>query len=222
LWEIFFHIPFLIAVRLQNEQRYELAERWFKFIFNSAGYRDENGNLLKDKKGNVRYWNVVPLQKSKKWNETLSLATTDPDEIAMADPMHYKLAIFIHTIELLINRGDHAYRMLERDTLTEAKMYYIQASQLLGSRLEIRINDSWPKPTLESETNAMTAEPTRSNSEITPIMQFGEFLKVENGHFLPPYNDELLVFWDKIELRLFNLRHNLSLDGQPLALPLFA
>ncbi|PFA66959.1 neuraminidase-like domain-containing protein [Bacillus cereus] len=221
LWEIFFHIPFLIAVRFQTEQRYELAERWFKFIFNSAGYRDEYGNISKDKYGNVRYWNVVPLQEDTEWDETLSLPTTDPDEIAMADPMHYKLAIFIHTLEFLISRGDHAYRMLERDTLTEAKMYYIQASQLLGSRPEIRINNSWPEPTLQSEANAMTAEPTRSNSMITPIMQLREFLKKENGHFLPPHNDELLALWDKIEIRLYNLRHNLTLDGQPLNLPLF-
>ncbi|PFN47356.1 neuraminidase-like domain-containing protein [Bacillus thuringiensis] len=221
LWEIFFHLPFLIAVRLQTEQRYELAERWFKFIFNSTGYRDENGNLLKDRNGNVRYWNVVPLQEDIEWDETLSLATTDPDEIATADPMQYKLAIFIHTLEFLISRGDHAYRMLERDTLTEAKMYYIQASQLLGTRPEIRINNSWTDPNLQSEANAMTAEPTRSISEKTPIMQLRAFLKADNGHFLPPYNDELLALWDKIELRLFNLRHNLSLDGQPLTLPLF-
>lgn len=220
LWEIFFHIPFLIAVRFQTEQRYELAERWFKFIFNSAGYRDGNGNLLKDKNGNVRYWNVIPLQEDTDWDETLSLPTTDPDEIAMADPMQYKLAIFIHTLEFLINRGDHAYRMLERDTLTEAKMYYIQASQLLGPRPEIRINNSWTDPNLRSEADDMTAEPTR-NMEITPILQLRAFLKAENGHFLPPYNDELLALWDKIELRLFNLRHNLSLDGQPLILPLF-
>lgn len=222
LWEIFFHIPFLIAVRLQMEQRYELAERWFKFIFNSTGYRDEEGNLLKDNNGKVRYWNVVPLQEDTEWDETLSLATTNPDEIALSDPMQYKLAVFIHTLEFLINRGDHAYRMLERDTLTEAKMYYIQVSQLLGPRPEIRINNSWPEPTLKSEANAITAEPTRSNSSITPILQLRAFLKMENGHFLPPYNDELLAFWDKIELRLYNLRHNLSLDGQPLNLPLFA
>ncbi|PGV18148.1 toxin [Bacillus cereus] len=220
LWEIFFHVPFLMATRLQTEQRYELAERWFKFIFNSAGYRDENGNLLKDKNGNVRYWNVVPLQEDTEWDETLSLPTIDPDEIAMADPMQYKLAIFIHTLEFLISRGDQAYRMLERDTLTEAKMYYIQASQLLGPRPEIRINNSWTDPNLRSETDDMTAEPTR-NMGITPILQLRAFLKAENGHFLPPYNDELLALWDKIELRLFNLRHNLSLDGQPLTLPLF-
>ncbi|WII40069.1 neuraminidase-like domain-containing protein [Paenibacillus thiaminolyticus] len=222
LWEIFFHVPFLMAVRFHTEQRYELAERWFKFIFNSAGYRDDYGNLLADEKGNVRYWNVVPLQEDTEWDDTLSLATTDPDEIAMADPMQYKLAIFIHTLDFLINRGDSLYRMLEQDTLTEAKMYYIQASQLLGPRPEIRINHSWPDPTLQSEADAVTAVPTRSGSPAAPILALRALLKAENGHFLPPYNDELLAFWDKIDLRLYNLRHNLSLDGQPLHLPLFA
>ncbi|MCY9702635.1 neuraminidase-like domain-containing protein [Paenibacillus alvei] len=222
LWEIFFHAPFLMAVRFQTEQRYELAERWFKFIFNSAGYRDDYGNLLTDGKGNVRYWNVVPLQEDTEWNNTLSLATTDPDEIAMADPMQYKLALFIHTLDFLISRGDSLYRMLERDTLTEAKMYYIQASQLLGPRPEIRINHSWPNPTLQSEADAVTAVPTRSGSRAAPILALRTLLTAENGHFLPPYNDELFAFWDKIDLRLFNLRHNLSLDGQPLHLPLFA
>ncbi|MGX1461713.1 putative nucleic acid-binding Zn-ribbon protein [Bacillus thuringiensis] len=222
LWEIFFHIPFLMATRFKTEQRYDLAERWFKFIFNSTGYRDGKGNLLKNNNGNVRYWNVVPLQEDTEWDETLSLPTTDPDEIAMVNPMQYKLAVFIRTIEFLIDRGDNAYRMLERDTLTEAKMYYIQAGQLLGSRPEIRINSSWPEPTLESEANALIAEPTRSNSNITPIVQFRGYLKAVNGHFLPPYNEELLGLWEKIELRLYNLRHNLSLDGQPLNLQLFS
>ncbi len=222
VWEIFFHIPFLAAVRFQTEQRYELAERWFKFIFNSTGYRDEAGKLLTDNKGNVRYWNVIPLQEDTEWDETLAMATVDPDEIAMADPMQYKLAVFIHTLDFLIARGDNLYRMLERDTLTEAKMYYIQASQLLGSRPEIRINNSWPNPTLKDEADAMTADPTRSQLDATPISGLQLFLQTENGHYLPPYNDELLAFWDKIELRLYNLRHNLSLDGQPLYLPLFA
>ncbi|WP_324656822.1 Tc toxin subunit A-related protein [Bacillus cereus] len=222
IWEIFFHIPFLTAVRFQTEQRYELAERWFKFIFNSTGYRDEDGNLLTDNKGNVRYWNVIPLQEDKEWDETLSMATVDPDEIAMADPMQYKLAVFIHTLDFLISRGDNLYRMLERDTLTEAKMYYIQANQLLGSRPEIRMNNSWPNPTLKDKADAMTADPTRSHLDATPISGLQLFLQKENGHYLPPYNEELLAFWDKIELRLYNLRHNLSLDGQPLYLPLFA
>lgn len=222
LWEIFFHIPFLVAVRFQTEQRFQLAEVWLKYIFNSTGYRDEYGELLKDEKGNSRYWNVVPLQKETEWDETLSLTTTDPHKIAMADPMQYKLAIFIRTADLLISRGDHLYRTLEREALAEAKMYYIQANQLLGTRPEIRINNSWPNPTLQDEVHTMTAGLRRSNNSTMPINALSASLNSENGHFLPPHNEELLTLWDRIELRLHNLRHNLSLDGQPLHLPLFS
>jgi len=218
LWEIFFHIPFLIAVRFQTEERYELAEQWYKYIFNSTGYRDKDGNLLMDQNNNIRYWNVVPLQEDTEWDDTLSMSTVDPDKIALANPIQYKLAIFIHYLDFLISRGDSAYRMLERDTMVEAKMYYIQALQLLGPRPEIRINDSWPDPTLQDEADLISENPTRSPENASPMIKFFALLRSTNGNFLPPYNDDLLLHWDKLELRLFNLRHNLSLDGRPLNL----
>lgn len=224
VWEIFFHIPFLVAVRMQTEQRYDEANTWFKRIFNSSGYRDDDGNPLHDDDGNPRYWNVLPLQLDTAW-DTSQPATTDPDVIAVADPMHYKLAIFLHALNLLIARGDHAYRMLERDTLVEAKMYYIQAQQLLGPRPDIRITNTWPNPTLSAEAGAIV-EPTRSHLSgaltFASWLRMGDAADMGDGHFLPPYNDVLLGYWDKLELRLYNLRHNLSLDGQPLNLPLYA
>ncbi|WP_338861912.1 insecticidal toxin complex protein TccB (plasmid) [Mycetohabitans rhizoxinica] len=224
VWEIFFHIPFLVAVRMQTEQRYDEANTWLKRIFNSSGYRDDDGNPLHDDNSNPRYWNVLPLQLDTAW-DTSQPATTDPDVIAVADPMHYKLAIFLHALDLLIARGDHAYRMLERDTLVEAKMYYIQAQQLLGPRPDIRVTNTWPNPTLSAEAGAIV-EPTRSH--LSGALTFASWLRMGDsddmgdGHFLPPYNDVLLGYWDKLELRLYNLRHNLSLDGQPLNLPLYA
>ncbi|WP_240492613.1 neuraminidase-like domain-containing protein, partial [Photorhabdus namnaonensis] len=223
LWEIFFHIPFLVAVRMQTEQRYEDADTWYKYIFRSAGYRDANGELIMDG-SKPRYWNVMPLELDTAW-DTTQPATTDPDVIAMADPMHYKLAIFLHALDLLIARGDSAYRQLERDTLVEAKMYYIQAQQLLGPRPDIHTTNTWPNPTLSEEAGAI-ATPTLLSSP--GVMTFAAWLStgdtadIGDGDFLPPYNDVLLGYWDKLELRLYNLRHNLSLDGQPLNLPLYA
>src|SRR5690606_16504618 len=32
-WELFFHIPFLVATRLMQNQRYAEARRWFHYIF---------------------------------------------------------------------------------------------------------------------------------------------------------------------------------------------
>lgn len=194
LWELFFHIPLLASARFLTEQRFDEAERWLKFLFNSAGYRDSNGELQLDEE-KVRYWNILPLQKDKAWDSTTVLATTDPDVIAMKDPMQYKLAVFMRTLDVLITRGDQSYRQLEHDTLVDAKMYYVQASQLLGQRPEIQLAYNWTNQTLKDTTE---------------------------NNFLPPYNEVLLAYWDKLEIRLYNLRHNLSLDGQPLHLPLFA
>lgn len=225
LWEIFFHIPFLIATRFAAEQRFDEAERWYKYIFNSAGYRNEDGKLLTDDNGNPRYWNCYPLQQDPAWDALVDIpASTDPDIIATADPMHYKLAIFLHTLDLLITRGDAAYRLLERDSLTEAKMYYMQAQQLLGPRPDIRITNSWDNPTLEKEADAITSPATRDDMPHTfsQWLRVGDRIEMGDGNFLPPYNEALLIYWEKVEVRLFNLRHNLSLTGQPLDLPLFS
>lgn len=227
LWEIFFHIPFLVASRFATEQRFEEAERWYKYIFNSAGYRDKDGKLQPDDNGNPRYWNSYPLQEDCVWDSYANEpASTDPDVIATADPMHYKLAVFRHTLDLLIARGDAAYRMLERDTLTEAKMFYAQVQQLLGPRPDIRINNSWPDPTLSDEAGEILF-PVTAVAEAAPLtfawwLRTGDHNSPGDGDFLPPYNDVLLAYHDKLEVRLYNLRHNLSLDGQPLSLPSFA
>ncbi|QHM72687.1 neuraminidase-like domain-containing protein [Mixta intestinalis] len=227
LWELFFHAPYLIATRFATEQRFEEAERWYKYIFNSAGYRDEDGHILTDENGQPRYWNCYPLQQDVAWDSLTDMpASTDPDVIATADPMHYKLAIFQHTLDLLIARGDAAYRLLERDTLTEAKMYYIQAQQLLGPRPDIRMTNTWDNPTLSAEADVIQDPVTRSGEGV-PLtfaqwLRAGDANEMGDGDFLPPYNDVLLAYWDKLDIRLYNLRHNLSLDGQPLSLPLFA
>lgn len=226
LWEIFFHIPFLVANRFATEQRFEESERWYKYIFNSAGYRDEDGEIIvgSDRK-TPRYWNCYPLQEDREWDSLVNLpASTDPDIIATADPMHYKLAIFLHTLDLLITRGDAAYRLLDRDSLTEAKMYYMQAQQLLGPRPDIRITNNWDNLTLEKEAGAITSPATHDDMPQTfaQWLRVGDNNEMGDGDFLPPYNEALLIYWDKLEVRLFNLRHNLSLSGQPLNLPLFS
>lgn len=228
-WEIFFHVSFLIANRFLNEQNYSESARWYQYLFAPTGYRDANGMLetIGDN-DEVRYWNVVPLQQDDAWNAAIP-PTVDPDVIAINDPMHYKMAIFLNSVNRLIEQGDTAYRQLQRDYLAQAKMFYLQASQMLGPRPEINYTNSWPNLTLGEEALAIEVEDLAADPA-TPLvpasMQLTRLLTAylveDNGHFLPPYNDELLVYWDKLEVRFYNLRHNLSLDGQPLSLPLYA
>jgi len=53
-WELFFHVPLLIAVHLSQNQKYQDAQRWFHYIFDptdhSAGPTPE------------RFWKVLPFQ----------------------------------------------------------------------------------------------------------------------------------------------------------------
>lgn len=222
-WEIFFHSSFLIADRFLTEQNYAASQAWYQYVFTPTGYRNRDGML--EKIGNdVRHWNVVPLQQDHTWNAAIP-PTVDPDVIAMNDPMHYKMAIFLNSVNALIERGDNCYRMLQPDYLDQAKMYYLEASQMLGPRPVIEFTNSWPNPTVGDEASRIAVvdfdDPdTPAPTVLTAVLR--AYLSEKNGSFLPPYNTDLLIYWDKLEVRLFNLRHNLSLDGQPLFLSLFA
>ena len=40
-WEVFFHIPLLMATRLSGNQRFEEAQRWFHYIFDPTETKGE-------------------------------------------------------------------------------------------------------------------------------------------------------------------------------------
>ena len=233
MWELFFHAPFLVASRLLTEQRFGEAEAWFLRIFSPAGYRKSDGELetIDDSPtGPPRYWNVRPLQEVTTWNLTMPIGTDDPDLIAAADPMHYKLAVYLRWLDLLMARGDHAYRQLSRDSLAEAKMWYVQVLQLLGPRPAMPLVLEWEEPTLQEAADASGSLLRRleqlvdaPRDALPPLLSPGllDQIGILDSSFKTPVNDAVLAYWDRAEGRLSNLRNNLSIDGQPLSLPLF-
>ena len=137
--------------------------------------------------------------------------------------MHYKLATFMRALDLLIARGDAAYRKLEFDTLAEAKVWYSQALNLLGEQPDIRADLDWPEPTLEQAGSQAAAA---HHLEVLNRMREGRVValsaQVATGtakavEFLPEANEVMLGYWLTLRQRLFNLRHNLTLDGQATA-----
>ncbi|TPG61557.1 neuraminidase-like domain-containing protein [Ewingella americana] len=193
-WELFYYTPMLVAQRLLQEQSFDESNRWLSYIWDPAGYLVNGQPADYD-------WNVRPLQEDTSWNSD-QLDTTDPDAICQHDPMHYKVSTFMRTLDLLIARGDHQFRMLERDTLAEAKMWYMQALNLLGTEPYVELDSSWGNATLSLAS-------TQTQAALTDL-------------FLPEQNAQLSDYWQTLNQRLFNLRHNLSIDGQPLSLPLYA
>ncbi|MBS9437739.1 toxin [Photorhabdus noenieputensis] len=211
-WELFYYTPMLIAQRLLHEQNFDEANRWLKYIWNPSGY------IVNGQKQHYR-WNVRPLQEDTSWNND-PLDAFDPDAIAQHDPMHYKVATFMRTLDLLIEQGDYAYRLLDRDTLAEAKMWYMQALHLLGDKPHLPLNSTWNDPELEE---AADLGKQQAHAKAIADLRHSQSTSGSNTDlFLPQVNEVMLNYWQKLEQRLYNLRHNLSIDGQPLHLPIFA
>ncbi|MER2370242.1 neuraminidase-like domain-containing protein [Photorhabdus laumondii] len=212
-WELFYYTPMLIAQRLLHEQNFDEANRWLKYVWNPSGH------IANGQKQYPHTWNVRPLQEDTSWNDD-PLGSFDPDAIAQYDPMHYKVASFMRTLDLLIEQGDYAYRQLERDTLAEAKMWYMQALHLLGDKPHLSLSSTWNDPELEE---AADLEKQKTHAKAVADLRQGQSTGGSNTDlFLPQVNEVMLSYWQKLEQRLYNLRHNLSIDGQPLHLPIFA
>ncbi|MDZ7322860.1 neuraminidase-like domain-containing protein [Kosakonia sacchari] len=221
-WEMFFYVPAMVFQRLLHESKFDDATTWMKYIWNPAGYYSSNGSPA------PWTWNVRPLEEDTSWNPD-PLDSVDPDAVAQSDPMHYKIAIFMRALDLLIARGDAAYRLLERDTLNEAKMWYEQALNLLGDEpydALVQGRGNWSSPVLGS-----AASQTLRQAYQTELLNLrtetvaGVETRTANsllGLFYPQFNSKLSGYWQTLRQRLYNLRHNLSIDGQALYLPVYA
>ena len=210
-WELFYYTPMMVAMRLLQEQNFTEANHWLSYIWQPAlsGAGD---------------WRVRPLKEDTSWNAD-PMDSVDPDAVAQNDPMHYKVSTLMKLIDLLIARGDSAYRMLERDTLSEAKMWYMQALGLLGEKPVTIIGSGWGNPALSDAANNTQAK--QFHETISHVRSGGMLPETRTantltGLFRPQQNEKLLGYWQTLEMRLFNLRNDLSIDGQPLSLPIFA
>ncbi|MBX8569831.1 toxin [Pseudomonas cichorii] len=242
-WELFLHLPFMISHRLNLEQRFNEAEFWLGFIF-------EPGRKANASTGAPDYWNVRPLTELPD-PDYFMRAPIDPDGIAASDPVRYQKAVYFHYIKNLIDRGDMAYRQLTPDSLGEAKLWYVRILDLLGPRPDAVITSQWTPIKLadlagasnpglrafeaqliEQEQQVRASAAANQGKTVISFTQpslrlstFGSdptLVEEDNGHFIVPMNTELTKYWDMVESRLHNLRHNLTLDGKPLSLPLFA
>ncbi|NHB61488.1 Tc toxin subunit A-related protein [Photorhabdus sp. RW14-46] len=217
-WELFYYTPMLVAQRLLHEQNFDEANRWLKYVWSPSGY------IVHGQIQNY-HWNVRPLLEDTSWNSN-PLDSVDPDAVAQHDPMHYKVSTFMRTLDLLIARGDQAYRQLERDTLNEAKMWYMQALHLLGDKPYLPLGTTWNDPRLDRAADITTQNAHASSivalRQSTPALLTLRSANTLTDLFLPQINEVMMNYWQTLAQRVYNLRHNLSIDGQPLYLPIYA
>lgn len=228
-WELFFHAPHLVARRLHSEFDYLGAETWYHAIFNPLARIQP---LYPAPAAEHPYWCVRPLAQPDRPAEQFfgQGGLRDPDAIAYSAPSHYRKAIFTDYVKNLIARGDMLYRQLTRDALNEAKLLYVRALSLLGPLSKGRSISRWePMPledaaaydstlfsAFESSIQELFIQDTPRHIQGEPWLRL-----IDAPWFRLPVNTQLLELWDNLDLRLGNLRNNLTLDGKPLLLALY-
>ncbi len=226
-WELFFHLPFMIAHRLCQERKYLESQRWYHYIFNPHIRNPSVG----EQSANKHYWPCRPLlEEGDVGFEALSLV--DPDAIAFSNRVHYRKAIFMAYVRCIIAHADALYRRLTRDSLTAAELQYTRAESLLGSPPDAKTISHWvprsvhdilqtPKQASALEMFAQSLDVNVANlpARVQGVPDF-ETLKLDV--FRLPTNENFLDIGRYVEECLSNIRHNRTIDGQPMSLPLFA
>ncbi len=190
-WELFLYLPWLLAQRLNQEQQYAEAETWIRYVFDPVHPSD--------------VWRLPALLASAPQRHNASAL---PHPLATSSAVHFRQALYLLYVDILLNRGDAAYRQMTRDGLADAKLWYIRAKGLLGPRPPLNPVDPWAATTLDKLQNPSTLDSTTVPAGTSRLCR--------------SLSPDLLLRWDKIESRLHNLRHHLDLTGKPLSLPLYA
>jgi hypothetical protein len=238
--ELFVYLPWLIAHRFNQSSQYNEAERWLQYLFDPGRKKIAGGN--------PDYWNAVPLLNASSTPAPGQLSYAiqgpqDPHQIALSHPVHFRKALYMLHIDILLNRGDAAYRTLTPDGLTEAKLRYIRALDLLGPRPDLKQTDVWARVKLKTFSDGTSSslrdfenklgkegkhEPAAETPHLAPQVCVRPYAfapsvhAIDTPHLRLPFNPTLIARWEKLETRLHNLRHNLDIVGKPLRLPLFA
>lgn len=235
-WELFFHTPDLVGSRLSAEGRYREAQGWYAYVFNPVARAitppDEPlpGDL--EVIAAPAYWRCRPLQNTTLECSYESAAPSDPDAIGYCAPVHFKIAIFLRYVQNLIDWGDSQYRRLDYDSMVAAALNYSRALSLMGREPNAQVIRSWAPTTLEDLLSVIAEREPLKNFEQslnlgladvpTGMQTTPRFDLLGSGVFLPGVNERPGAVWALLKERLGNLRHNRSIDGQPLSIPLFS
>ena len=156
-WELFFHAPLQVAVRLAKEGRHEEAQRWFHFIFDPT--TDSSAPSPR------RFWRFAPFYENNEYDsarelmQLLSYGGQDagiierqnrvrhqlsawwekpfsPHVIARLRIAAYQKAVVMKYIDNLVEWGDKLFRRDSMESIQEATQIYILAANILGPRPE--------------------------------------------------------------------------------------
>ena len=149
-WEIFFHLPLMVAINLSQNQKFQDAQNWFHYIFNPT---DNSDGPTPE-----RFWRVKPLQQTDvvTIQEILVNLSTTTDPQLLADttasinawkaapfqpwiiaqyrPTAYMYKTVMAYLDNLIAWGDSLFQQYTIETINEATQLYILAANILGPK----------------------------------------------------------------------------------------
>ncbi|WP_264328552.1 MULTISPECIES: neuraminidase-like domain-containing protein [unclassified Wolbachia] len=221
LWEIFFHIPMLVAWHLHKEQDFATARKWYQYIFNPTNNNKE-WQFLPFEKHNSD--NIVESINDTQTAEELAIDPFDPYTIAKQRTTAFEKYIIISYIDNLIDWGDMLFAKGSWEALNQATMLYIRAWDLLGPK-PIKKGNFSVQPQSFSELKdhdllKMETELPAGSQLAVQSDEAHDLIKYSN-YFCTPENKSFIGLWDKVEDRLYKIRHCLDVRGKKAVLPLF-
>ena len=246
-WELFFHMPLLIATRLSQNQRFEEALSWFHHVFDPTKGADAGSSP-------ERFWQVRPfrvpvaqqvedLLKGLRAGDAAVVAQWkdaqthpfQPHRVARLRRVAYQKSVVMKYLDTLIAWGDQLFRQDTLESINSATQLYVLAAALLGRRpervpprgrtrprtyAELRPDlDLFGEAVVQFENDLPYASPPSVGSGGTTAT--GLLGIGSTGYFGIPRNEKLLSYWDTVADRLFKIRHGMNIEGVVRALPLF-
>ncbi|KZS38367.1 hypothetical protein AWE51_17580 [Aquimarina aggregata] len=330
-WEVFFHAPFLIAMSLNTDQKFEEAKKWYEHIYDPTAakyfwkflpfqavdidaliepakqlallinkgtlqsnidelttklkiYDDEflgtsttndirnlqaflntSNDLLKaleivnglindntnSESPEQQLLEILQLIQRLPENYALMQNTEvqitsylndpfDPHAIAGLRHIAYRKAIVMNYIDNVLDWGDMLFRQYTRESINEARMLYVLAYDLLGTKPENLGEKTLSEDQnyeylahnigedtydflflldLENDGEAMYDSLTFAGQQHDMLATLND--SVINPYFHLPENQVFMKYWGRVEDRLFKIRHTLNIMGQKQPLPLF-
>lgn len=246
-WELFFHIPLLVATRLSESHRFDDAQRWFHYIFDPTATSPHPVP--------ARFWRLKPFfELAARPPTTLAallrlVAGDDPEsrrqvEVWRADPFNphviarlrniaYMKAVVMGYLDNLIAWGDDLFTQDTLESIGEATQLYILALEILGPRpvtIPVREAPAYSFAELNAR-GAAVDELGNAWLELEALVPSGGGEPgggVPRGgrrprlmpYFCIPPNEKLRGYWDTVADRLFKIRHCMNIEGRVRELPL--
>ncbi len=242
-WEVFFHIPMMIATRLMQDRKYEQARDWLHYIFNPTE---------KEGMGLQKYWKIKPFYYAQMWGDAQEgveeqIEGIDDDDALSLDSMieqweqhpfqpfviaRFRIVAFMRMtvmtyLDNLIAWGDSLFKRDAMESINEATSLYVLAAEILGEKPLI-IDQQAPDGQTFTVSEFLQGQATRAlpagQMPATPGGVFGKGAQGILGvieQFCLPYSDRMLDYWDTVADRLFKIRHCLNIDGVFRMLPTY-